>query len=77
MRAMVLAILWVMAAPAASAIELCGDACEVPSDDQLSIDDERIRLHRDDGSPREVVFVSGVLPPDGRALARSSADAMR
>lgn len=77
MRAMVLAMLWVMAAPAATAIELRGDACEVRSDYRLSIDGERVRLHRDDGSPREVVFVSGVLRVDGEVLALSPADAAR
>lgn len=77
MRAMFLAMLGVMAAPVATAIDLRGDHCEVRSDYRLSIGDDRIRLHRDEGSPREVVFASGALRVDGEVLALSPADAAR
>lgn len=77
MRTKILPMILVLAATPAAALELRSGACEVRSDYRWSIDDDRIRLFRGDGSPQEVVLASGVLRIDGEVVPLAAADAVR
>lgn len=77
MRATLLTMLLLPSMPMAAAVDLRADQCQVRSDYALSVDDARIRLSRDSGSPKLVEFAAGELRLDGRVPALSPADADR
>lgn len=77
MRVIPVAMALMLATPAAMSLELRSGTCEVLSPYAVSIDDDRVRLHRDAGSPQEVVFAAGVLQIDGEVRALSPGDIAR